>query len=183
MSKRIMNEVMTLAEDEKLNIWYQDTDSIHINYEEVALLAKAFKIKYNRDLIGNDMSQFHIDFDLEGACGEVYSNEAYYLAKKVYNGDLESVDKNKDLINGDHIRLKSVPTSCVIHTAKKMEKNVMDLYKHLFGKNNKIKFDLTEDGHNCGFKYNSDLTVRSYEENEFTREIGFCPDIERIEIF
>ena len=35
MSKRVMNEVMTLAEDEGLNIWYQDTDSMHINYEEV----------------------------------------------------------------------------------------------------------------------------------------------------
>ena len=43
MSKRIMNEVMTLAEDGGLNIWYQDTDSMHINYEEVELLALAFK--------------------------------------------------------------------------------------------------------------------------------------------
>ena len=43
MSKRIMNEVMTLAEDEGLNIWYQDTDSMHINYEEIELLALAFK--------------------------------------------------------------------------------------------------------------------------------------------
>ena len=75
MSKRIMNEVMTLAEDEGLNIWYQDTDSMHINYEEVELLALAFKNKYNRDLIGEDMSQFHIDFDLDGACGEIYYTE------------------------------------------------------------------------------------------------------------
>ena len=82
MSKRIMNEVMTLAEDEGLNIWYQDTDSMHINYEEVELLALAFKNKYNRDLIGEDMSQFHIDFDLDGACGEIYSTESYFLAKK-----------------------------------------------------------------------------------------------------
>ena len=82
MSKRIMNEVMTLAEDEGLNIWYQDTDSMHINYEEVELLALAFKSKYNRDLIGEDMSQFHIDFDLDGACGEIYSTESYFLAKR-----------------------------------------------------------------------------------------------------
>ena len=66
-----MNEVMTLAEDEGLNIWYQDTDSMHINYEEVELLALAFKSKCNRYLIGEDMSQFHIDFDLNGACGEI----------------------------------------------------------------------------------------------------------------
>ena len=38
MSKRIMNEVMCLAEDLGLNIYYQDTDSMHINYEEVEIL-------------------------------------------------------------------------------------------------------------------------------------------------
>ena len=130
MSKRIMNEVMTLAEDEGLNIWYQDTDSMHINYEEVELLALAFKNKYNRDLIGEDMSQFHIDFDLDGACGEIYSTESYFLAKKVYIDKLESVDKNNDVITGDHIRLKSVPTSCINHTSKNMEMSPVDRYKH-----------------------------------------------------
>ena len=77
-SKRIMNEVMTLAEDLGLSIWYQDTDSMHINYEEVELLAKEFKKKYNRDLIGDEMSQFQIDFDLDGACGEIYATESYF---------------------------------------------------------------------------------------------------------
>ena len=55
MSKRIMNEVMCLAEDFKLSIYYQDTDSMHINYEDVEILSKEFKNKYNRDLIGKDM--------------------------------------------------------------------------------------------------------------------------------
>ena len=55
---------------------------MHINYEEVELLALAFKSKYNRDLIGEDMSQFHIDYDLECACGEIFSTESYFLAKK-----------------------------------------------------------------------------------------------------
>ena len=71
MSKRTMNEVMTLAEDEGLNIWYQGTDSMHVDYEEVELLALTFKNKYNGDLVGEDMSQFHIDFNVEGACGEI----------------------------------------------------------------------------------------------------------------
>ena len=31
-SKRIMNQGQALAEDERLNIWYQDTDIMHINY-------------------------------------------------------------------------------------------------------------------------------------------------------
>ena len=65
-SKRIMNEVMTLAEDKGLSIWYQDTGSMHINYEEVEILAAAFKKRYTRDLIGEDMFQIHSDFDFEG---------------------------------------------------------------------------------------------------------------------
>ena len=182
MSKRIMNEVMTLAEDEGLNIWYQDTDSMHINYEEVELLALAFKNKYNRDLIGEDMSQFHIDFDLDGACGEIYSTESYFLAKKVYIDKLESVDKNNDVITGDHIRLKSVPTSCINHTSKNMEMSPMDIYKHLYGDGKCVQFDLTENAKNCWFKYEKDMSVRSYEENEFTRTITFPTNIERIEI-
>ena len=64
-----------------------------------------------------------------------------------------------------------------------MNTTPMDLYKHLFGKNNETQFDLTENGQNCGFKSNTDMSVRSYISNEFNREIGFNPDTERIEIF
>ena len=148
-----MNEVMTLAEDEKLSRWYQDTDSMHINYEEVDLLSKAFYNKYNRDLIGDDMSQFHIDFDLDGSCGSIFPIESYFLAKKVYIDKLESVDKNGDAITGGHIRLKSVPTSCIKHTANSMSLQPMGLYKHLFGTGSQIKFDLTENKMNCLLKY------------------------------
>jgi len=38
-----MNEVITLAENEGLSIWFQDTDSVHINYEEVKILENKFK--------------------------------------------------------------------------------------------------------------------------------------------
>jgi hypothetical protein len=182
MSKRIMNEVMTLAEDIHLNIWYQDTDSMHINYEEVEVLSKAFTEKYNRDLIGGDMSQFHIDFDLAGACGDIYSIESYFLAKKVYIDILESVDKDNNTIQGNHIRLKSVPTSCIQHTANILEQEPIDIYKHLYVKGNDQLFDLTENGGKCGFKFERDMSVRSYEANEFTRCITFPCDNERINV-
>ncbi len=58
----------------------------------------------------------------------------------------------------------------------------MEIYKYLYGYGKQIQFDLTENGRNCGFKYETDYTVRSYEENEFTRTITFNPEIERIEI-
>ena len=41
----------------------------------------------------------------------------------------------------------------------------------------------TEGGNNCGFKYEKDLSVRSYEESEFNRCIGFSNDVERIQVF
>jgi len=43
-------------------------------------------------------------------------------------------------------------------------------------------FDLTENGRNCGFKFEKDMTVRSYNEGEFHREIGFPTHTERVEI-
>lgn len=38
MSKRIMNEVICLAEDLKIKLFYQDTDSIHIEIDKLDLL-------------------------------------------------------------------------------------------------------------------------------------------------
>lgn len=35
MSKRVMNEVMCLAEDNGIDIKYQDTDSMHIETDEI----------------------------------------------------------------------------------------------------------------------------------------------------
>ena len=58
----------------------------------------------------------------------------------------------------------------------------MDIYKHLYSKGNHIKFECTVEGKNCGFKFEKDFTVRSYEEDEFTRTITFNQDIDIIEI-
>ena len=58
----------------------------------------------------------------------------------------------------------------------------MELFKYLYQKNNSVEFDLTEDGKNCGFKNEKDMTVRSYRNQEFKRKISFNPEIKRIEI-
>ena len=62
MSKRIMNEVMCLAFDLGCHIYYQDTDSFMIERVELPLLQKQFNKKYNRELIGSNLGQFHCDF-------------------------------------------------------------------------------------------------------------------------
>ena len=43
MSKRIMNEVMCLAEDLGIMIYYQDTDSMHIPVDKVPMLEQKYK--------------------------------------------------------------------------------------------------------------------------------------------
>ena len=106
--------------------------------------------------------------------------------------------KNNYVITSDHIRLKSVPTSCINHTTKhisqecndsyslfeNLEWNIglepMDIYAYLYRKGTQVQVDLTENGKNCGFKYEKDMSVRSYEDNEFTRTITFPTNIKRI---
>ena len=58
-----MNEVMCLAEDLNIKIYYQDTDSMHIEKDKLELLNNKFKLIYGRDLIGKNLGQFHNDFD------------------------------------------------------------------------------------------------------------------------
>ena len=62
MSKRIMNEVMCLAYDIGCKIYYQDTDSMHIRVQDLEKLQNEFKKKYNRELVGSNLGQFHSDF-------------------------------------------------------------------------------------------------------------------------
>ena len=82
MSKRIMNKMFSCADDCKVKIYYQDTDSIHMNYDDVPILCEYYKQKYNQELVGNGLGNFHIDFDLPGAVRDIYSKESYFLGNK-----------------------------------------------------------------------------------------------------
>ena len=94
-----MNEVMCLAEDLDVKIFYQDIDSMHINYNEVKKLTKEFKAKFGRDLVVKNLGQFHIDFEMDGAVDDIYAVESYFLGKKVYYDKLESKDKHGHTIH------------------------------------------------------------------------------------
>ena len=83
MSKRIMNEVICTAEDNKLDIFYQDTDSIHIDYNQIKMLEEKFKEQYGRELVSDGLGNFHTDFEMSGAKSEIYAIESLFLAKKV----------------------------------------------------------------------------------------------------
>ena len=175
-SKNIMNKVMCLGEDLKLKMYTQDTDSIHIDYDEVAILEKHYNEKYGTKLIGNDMGQFHIDFDLEGSVGNIWATDSIFLGKKSYIDKLESRDKDNKPIYGFHIRMKGITSASIDYTTKLNSKDgtldYMGLYEKLFNKET-INFDLLCGGEKDMFKSGKDMTIRTLQCGEFDRNVKF----------
>ncbi|KUF76487.1 hypothetical protein AM587_10004824 [Phytophthora nicotianae] len=124
---------MCLAEDIDAKIWYQDTDSMHIDYYGVKRLSDAFKLKYNKELIGKQMGQFHVDFELEESKGNIYAKESIFLGKKSYL-DILACDGND--VQGIHIRMKGIP-------GKLLERNTYETYLKLYN-GERMSFDLSE---------------------------------------
>ena len=159
MSKRIMNEVMCLAEDLGCKIYYQDTDSMHIREEDLPKLQAEYKKLYNKELVGKDMGQFHSDFDeAAGKWGldpeSAVSVESYFLAKKIY------IDKLEDATGkvGYHVRMKGVPQEAIEEKANEVG-GLMKLYERLY-RGETFSFNLLAGG-KPSFEYNSDYTITS----------------------
>ena len=134
-----MNEVMCLAEDIGIQIYYQDTDSMHILRDSVASLAEAFRNKYNRELIGNQLGQFHSDFPGKNTDGsETCAAESYFIWKKAYINKLS---------NGlHHIRPKGIPEASIrLVVERSFGNDSMKLYEHLC-EGREAEFDLLETG-------------------------------------
>ena len=184
MSKRIMNEVMCLGEDMKIQMYYQDTDSIHLNKGDELRLGNAFTKKYGRVLIGENMGQFHSDFELvdykvkdeDGfeekiSCKDVYAKRSIFLGKKCYIDELVGTKENGTEKVDYHIRMKGVTNGSIKYTAKVNKCDVFALYEKLY-KGEKINFDLTEGGNNnMNLKIHKDGIVETLK--SFIREICF----------
>lgn len=164
MSKRIMNEVMTLAEDLGMKIYYQDTDSMHIDRRCLEHLAEEFKKRYGRDLIGTQLGQFHPDFDLYPDSTNVRAIESYFIGKKCYLDKLID-DQGR---NGWHIRLKGIPKAAIEETADVLyDKNIAALYKDLAIGEKPITFNLLAKGR-VAFETTKGMTIHSREKFERT---------------
>ena len=187
LSKRIMNEVMCLAEDNDIRMFYTDTDSIHIDDGAVKHLSELFRNKENRELIGDRLGQFHCDFndtiselsnDNKQVKSEIkpYSIEAYFLGKKSYIDKLVLTKDGKEYIQY-HIRLKGVPNKCInkydeqedVFDRLHNESTPINLYNKMF-RGQIFNFDLSK----CiKFKSNINFTTSNYK--TFNRTISF-PD-------
>ena len=157
MSKRIMNEVVCLAFDIGAKIYYTDTDSVHIEANDVPRLEEAFEKKYDRPLRGKAIGQFHSDFpkfkDEDGnERDEVpWAIESYFIMKKVYIDRLtDSTGDIKYMIRGKGLTQQS------IKYAGGRKGGLMKLYRDLF-KGKEISFDLTEG--QPSFEMNNNFTV------------------------
>ena len=174
MSKRIMNEVMCLAEDLGCMAFYQDTDSIHIRVSDIDKLAENYEILYGRPLLkgevkveqglsvdeieeryGNEfvekeMGRFHSDFDSKK--GEVlYAEESIFIRKKMY------LDKLK-LDNGEvdyHARMKGIPQQCIEFGASEMG-GFIELFESIYN-GEPYEFDILAG--KVSFKQSKDYSI------------------------
>lgn len=168
MSKRIMNELFSCADG--IKIFYQDTDSIHIKKAELPILIENYKVMFNRELVGNELCQFHSDFPpIDKFSKDVFSERSIFLGKKAYIDCL--VDQNSN--RRDLVRMKGVP-----------EKNIMgkslnfgscwDMYMKLY-EGETLEFDLIEYG--VHFKMYKSMQIESL--NCFKRRVKFLDKIEQ----
>ncbi len=170
MSKRIMNEVMCLADDSGFNMYITDTDSIHIDTDSVPLLGDLFREKYNRELIGKNMGQFHTDFEMEGNIDDPVSTDAVFLGKKCYCDKLVAHDKDGNEIHDYHFRMKGVPSDCIKHKADtEYGGDLIKLYEELYHNEEGLEFNLLA----CRpkFEYHKDMTISS--KTKFMRRVKF----------
>ena len=162
MSKRIMNEVMCLAEYLGIKIFYQDTDSMHIEKSRLDDLATEYKKRYNRELIGKDMGQFHNDFD---ELPDSWAYQSIFNGKKCYI-DMLTDDKGNKAV---HKRAKGVTLDVLDEMAEKCYNNdLFALYDDMFDEKS-LKVDLTS----VRACFKSDKTRQEISLSKFPRTLHF----------
>lgn len=159
-SKRIMNEVICLAEGKKLCVFYQDTDSIHIMKHELPLLERHYKNTYHRNLVGFQMGQFHSDFP----DGADHATTTIICGKKIYFDQLNIINNKGDYIT--HCRMKGISKNALEEYMVEHKCTMEDIYMKLYNGETLI-FDLAKN--KPRFKMNRNLTINTL--NEFKRKI------------
>jgi hypothetical protein len=174
-SKRIMNEVFDVANTGKMPIYYTDTDSIHMKFDDVEKLEKQFHDCYNKNLTGKSLEQFHIDFELKGAVGDVYSTKFLALGKKSYVDELEGFDKDGLKMIGFHTRLKGITEASIEYHSKEYM-SVFEMYEELSKGIPKTMilnpFNIDKNYQKPIFQY-IDGGVKTRESASFTRTLKF----------
>jgi len=149
MSKRIMNEVFEVVEDD---VYYTDTDSMFITKKGLD--------KLSPDIIGSNPLQFHVDFEMKG--DNVRGVRALFLAPKTYCVQLTNDDGETDF----HLRMKGLSKNAIDAKNEEFESPF-----HMFEKllEESITYDLLA-GDKVRFEFLGNLKVKNVK--EFHRTIG-----------
>lgn len=140
MARRIIGRVMALAEDiEEFHpelspgIFYTDTDSMHIRADLLEKLEVAYKDVYRKEIRGEAMGTFHVDFDpLKGGEKVKGAVESWFIAKKMYADKLIGVKGGE----GYHLRMKGIPSDLI----------KFEYYEKIYN-DEPFTFDLLSNGH------------------------------------
>ena len=156
MSKRITNEVSCLAYDLKCQIYYTDTDSFHLRYDDIPKIEEAYKKKYNRELRGNQMGQFHTDFPkINGHKEDSWSIHSIFIGKKLYVDELtDSTGEIDYMVRGKGLKQKSIKSQADKYGG------FIPLYEALYN-GSSVMFDLA-DGE-PSFTLNKNMTITTNE--------------------
>lgn len=159
-SKHIMHKVMFLAEDYDIDIYYTDTDSIHMDGSKYEMLRNLYFEKYGRELNGTSLQQFHNDFEVNNGVydnisseelknidtnEDLYADMAVYLGKKMYCERIRSFTYPNEV--GINFKLKGIPEEVIVRHANEnylgdneVEK-IFNLYMDIYN-GAEIVFDL-----------------------------------------
>jgi hypothetical protein len=163
---------MNVASNNDINIYYQDTDSMHLNFNDINKLANLYKIEYKKELIGEDLGEFHTDFKLKNSIGEVISKKSIFLGKKSYIDVLQGNDKLGNIINGFHYRMKGATDNSIKY---EVNKNCGGDYFTLYNKlsrNIPVDFILNPYNEKVMFEYTKS-GVKTRKTGDFVRTIKF----------
>jgi hypothetical protein len=156
MSKRIMNEVFSVMDDNKQPVFYTDTDSIHMLQKDVKVLGESYKDTFNRDLIGKNLGQFHTDFDMDG-CTNVYSIKHIPIAPKTYLDILQGTNVQGETVYDTHIRIKGIKKAGIDYELTQRGpnkiKSAISLFRDL-AQDKEVTFYLNPTDHDVSFEFN-----------------------------
>jgi len=172
MSKRIMNEVCFTAEDNGVELFYTDTDSLHLLKKDISIIETNYRLKYGRELIGKNLGQFHSDFELDGAIkSTVYASDSIFLGKKVYIDRLVGLNEKGEKVYGWHMRMKGVSKKAIEHMAQQTNiRDPLHIYEKLYN-GEEITFDLTCGNTIVKFRFKNNFIVQEIQ--DFTRTVSF----------
>lgn len=159
-SKRIMNEMMSIANENKFPIFYTDTDSAKLFEADMHKLVDLFREEFGRELVGNELGQFALDFESKKIFGGLHATEFIGLGKKTYLAILQNDKGETDY----YVRFKGAHIVNIEGFCAKQQISIPEFYERLFNEE-KLTVDLT-DG-KVRFKHHDDgvETVQKMEKS------------------